>query len=136
MGIAGSLSNSYILIGTINNPNIPIHGKSLDGNRLDLKAGENLYGLTGMSGLAVRLGKQTELFVDGFYIQPLLKKAFVQFKETNGFFLTRKKANVPWDDQSLYYYHDEHSIGQYQRIQSPLFQEELYYWRLGIRSGF
>jgi hypothetical protein len=107
LGLAGSLSNSYVSIGTIINPDMPIRGKSLDGNRLDLKAGENRYGLTGMTGLAVRLGKQTELFADGFYIQPLFKKPFVQFKETNGFFLTRKKATVPWDDPSLYYYLDE-----------------------------
>jgi hypothetical protein len=132
LGLAASLSTSKMPLRSIPTTavTIPMNGKTFDSGTLAVKAGNTAFGAKGIIGLAVRMGKQYELFVDGHYLLPFIKRDYVQFKENQGFFLSRKSAKVDWDDPDLHFYVDNASISK------PRFEVEPYYFRLGIRSGF
>ena len=115
---------------------LTIGGKKLDGSVLSVSTGQNTIGAIGKIGLAVRMGKQYELFAEGNYQLSLLKERYVQFKEKNGFFLTRSTSKVDWNDSNLYVWLDERNQGNLVRMTSPTFNVEPCYIRLGVRSGF
>jgi hypothetical protein len=133
LGLAATVVNSKISICSISNAenNMLIDGKTFDSGSIEVKAGNSGTGAKGVAGLAVRMGKKYELFVDGSYYLPLLfKRDYVQFREADGFFLSRKSVKVKWDNPDLFYY-----IGS-ERQTTPRFEVDPYHFRIGIRSGF
>lgn len=138
LGLAPSYSTSNYRLGTMNvsGNGVTIGSKELQSPKLDVKAGQTSFDARGSVGLAVRMGKQYELFVEGSYLYPLLRRQYVQFKEIDGFFLGRSKARVDWDDDHLFVQVDASGQGVYQRATQSRFNVEPYYIRLGIRSGF
>ncbi|HEY5498927.1 MAG TPA: hypothetical protein VIK20_00940, partial [Bacteroidales bacterium] len=104
---------------------------TFDSKTINVKAGKSGYGFRPVVGLAVRMGKKYELFMDGSYFLPFLfKRDYVQFKEAEGPIFGKKSAKVSWNDSKLSYAVDGNLIT------SPRFEVEPYQFRLGIRSGF
>lgn len=138
LGVGPDFSTSRQKLGTMDVPggSLTVGGKKLDGSVLSVSTGQNTIGGIGKVGLAVRMGKQYELFVEGNYQLSLLKRSFVQFKEKEGFFLTRSNSKVDWDDSNLFAWLDERNQGSLVRMTSPTFTIEPWYIRIGIRSGF
>jgi len=133
LGFAASGSNTKIDICSLTNtdPNLRIGGKTFDSKTINVKAGKSGYGFRPVVGLAVRMGKKYELFMDGSYFLPFLfKRDYVQFKEAEGPIFGKKSAKVSWNDSKLSYAVDGNLIT------SPRFEVEPYQFRLGIRSGF
>lgn len=132
LGLAGYTASSKIKLATMNNSaGLRIDGKEMDSKTLQVSAGQSDLGAKALLGLSVRMGKQYEIFVEGNYALPFIKnKSYVQFKEKEGFFLTRKSAKADWDDPNLNVLVDGN-----RRIE-PSFVVEPWYLRLGIRSGF
>ncbi len=138
LGLGPDFSTSMQKLGKMVVPggNVTIEGKKLEAPFLQVKAGQQAFGAIGKAGISVRMGKQYELFAEGNYQLRLLKRSFVQFKEGDGFFLTRSKSKVDWNNANLYLWLDEHQQGNYMRMTSPTFNVEPWYIRIGIRSGF
>ena len=138
LGVGPDFSTSRLRLGSMDVPggSLTIGGKKLDGSVLSVSTGQNTIGAIGKIGLAVRMGKQYELFAEGNYQLSLLKERYVQFKEKNGFFLTRSTSKVDWNDSNLYVWLDERNQGNLVRMTSPTFNVEPCYIRLGVRSGF
>jgi hypothetical protein len=133
LGLAASSVSTKLDICSLDNTtgNMAINGKTFDSETIDVKAGQSGYGLKPIVGISVRMGKRYELFTDGSYFLPLLfSRKYVQFKETDGFFLSRKSTKVDWDDANLHFMVDG------QAVTSPRFEVMPYQFRLGIRSGF
>jgi len=132
-GLAGSTTNSKVDICNLTNTdnNLKINGKTFDSDEIKVKAGRSAVGARPVAGLAVRMGKKYELFIDGSYFLPLLfKRDYVQFKETDGPFLGKKSTKIDWNDANLNFTIDGN------RISTPRFEVEPYQFRIGIRSGF
>jgi hypothetical protein len=138
LGFGPDIATSRERLGTldISGGSLTIGNKTLEGSTLAVSTGQNMFGAIGKIGVAIRMGKQYELFAEGNYQLHLLKDTYVQFKEKEGFFLTRSKSNVDWNDSNLYFWLDEHNQGTFSRMSSPTFSVEPWYVRLGIRSGF
>ncbi|MDP4277115.1 MAG: carboxypeptidase-like regulatory domain-containing protein [Bacteroidota bacterium] len=137
LGLGASLATTKMPLCDIDNTaGLSIDGKKLNSNTLAVNAGNFAFGPKGVVGLSVRMGKKYELFGEGNYLLPILNHDYVQFKETKGFFLSRKSAKVDWDDPNLYFWIKEKNSENFQRMTSPHFEIEPYYFRIGIRSGF
>jgi len=133
LGLAASTVNTKIDICSITNTNdnLQIDGKTFNSENIHVKAGKSALGVKPVIGLAVRMGKKYELFMDGSYFLPFLfKREYVQFKEAEGGFFNKKSAKVDWNDSNLFYYVNG------QPIKAPRFDVEPYQFRIGIRSGF
>lgn len=138
LSLGPDIATSREKMGSIAVPggSLRIGNKTLNDSKLAVSTGQNTFGAIGKLGLAVRMGKQYEWFAEGNYQLTLLKRTFVQFKERNGFFLTRSKAKVDWDDSRLYVWLDNQGQDTYVRMTSPTFSVEPWYFRIGVRSGF
>lgn len=138
LGLSPSYSTSKQRLGDMTLPggSITIGSKTLHSSKLDVKAGQTSFDAKGALGLAVRMGKQYELFVEGTYLYPLISRNFVQLKETSGSFLGRSKAKVDWNDSNLFMRVDEAGQQNFNRVNQSRFNLEPWYIRLGIRSGF
>lgn len=133
LGLAASQRSSKTDLCTILNrdENVRIDGKTFDSKNIDVKAGKSGFGVKPVASLAVRMGKKYELFTEGSYFLPLLfKREYLQFKESDGFFLNRKHAKLEWDDPALFVNIDGTQIKQSSFEVSP------FQFRIGIRSGF
>jgi len=133
LGLAASTVNTKVDICSITNTNenLQIDGKTFDSEKINVKAGKSGFGVKPVIGLAVRMGKRYELFMDGSYFLPFLfKREYVQFKEAEGGFFSKKSAKVDWDDPNLFFYVNN------MKITTPRFDVEPYQFRIGIRSGF
>lgn len=133
LGLAASGSNTKIDICSLNNinNNVSIDGKTFDSKTINLKAGKSGFGVRPVAGLAVRMGKRYELFMDGSYFLPFLfKREYLQFKEAEGPIFGKKSAKIDWNDPGLVFKVDDKTINK------PCFDVEPYQFRIGIRSGF
>ncbi|MDD2611385.1 MAG: carboxypeptidase-like regulatory domain-containing protein [Bacteroidales bacterium] len=133
LGLAASTVNTKVDICSITNTNenLQIDGKTFDSEKINVKAGKSGFGVKPVIGLAVRMGKRYELFMDGSYFLPFLfKREYVQFKEAEGGFFSKKSAKVDWDDPNLFFYVNN------MQMTTPRFDVEPYQFRIGIRSGF
>jgi len=133
LSLAATGVNSKIDLCSMSNPdgNLQVDGKKFKSSSILVKAGASGFGVKPIIGLAVRMGKRYELFMDGSYLLPfLLKKEYIQFKEASGPFFKRKSAKISWSDPNLNFLVDN------ERITSPRFKVEPYQLRIGIRSGF
>jgi hypothetical protein len=133
LGLAASTMKTKLDICQLDNPaSMNINGKMFDAGKVDLKACKSAVGVKPILGLSVRMGKKYELFTDGSYFLPLLlKKEYLQFKETKGFFLSRKSAKIDWDNTENLTFEIDGSP-----ITKPRFDVKPYQFRIGIRSGF
>lgn len=138
LGLSPSFSTSKQRLGQMAIPggSLTIGSKVLRSSTLDIKAGQTSFDAKGALGLAVRMGKQYELFVEGSYLYPLISRNYVQFKETGGSFFSRSKARVDWNDNNVFMRVDETGQGNFSRVTLSRFNLEPWYIRLGIRSGF
>lgn len=133
LGLAASTSNTKVDICKLTNTdaNLQIGGKTFDSDNIAVKAGKSGYGIRPVAGIAVRMGKKYELFVDGSYFLPFLfKKEYVQLKETEGSIFGRKSVKLNWGDPNLSYMVD--GI----QMTNPRLDVMPYQFRIGIRSGF
>jgi len=133
LGLAASTANTKVDICNLTNPdaNLLISGKTFDSKNIAVKAGKSGYGIRPVLGIAVRMGKKYELFMDGSYFLPFLfKKEYVQLKETEGSIFGRKSVKLNWGDPNLSYIVD--GI----QMTSPRLDVIPYQFRIGIRSGF
>ena len=133
LGLAASTSNTKVDICKLINTdaNLQIGGKTFDSDNIAVKAGKSGYGIRPVAGIAVRMGKKYELFVDGSYFLPFLfKKEYVQLKETEGSIFGRKSVKLNWGDPNLSYMVD--GI----QMTNPRLDVMPYQFRIGIRSGF
>ncbi|MCK9312265.1 MAG: carboxypeptidase-like regulatory domain-containing protein [Bacteroidales bacterium] len=133
LGLAASTANTKVDICSITNTNenLQIDGKTFDSEKINVKAGKSGSGVKPVIGLAVRMGKRYELFMDGSYFLPFLfKREYVQFKEAEGGFFSKKSAKVDWNDPNLLFYVNN------MQMTTQRFDVEPYQFRIGIRSGF
>ena len=133
LGLAASTSNTKVDICKLTNTdaNLQIGGKTFDSDNIAVKAGKSGYGIRPVAGIAVRMAKKYELFVDGSYFLPFLfKKDYVQLKETEGSFFGRKSVKLNWGDPNLSYMVDGIQMTK------PRLDVMPYQFRIGIRSGF
>lgn len=138
LGLAPSFSTSKQRMGSMDVPGglLSVGSKELHSSKLDVKAGQTSFDARGALGIAVRMGKQYELFAEGTYLYPLISRSYVQLKETGGAFFSRSKAKVDWSDNNLYLWLDESGQGSFNRVTQSRFNLDPWYFRLGIRSGF
>ena len=135
LGLAASNVTSRLELATLDNNatsgNFLIGRKVFDSDKLTLKAGKSGFGLKPSIGFSVRMGKQSELFTDASWFQPLLfKKEYLQLKEADGSFLSRQSAKIDWNSSDILLTVDG------QPIHTPRFEVQPWNIRIGIRSGF
>jgi hypothetical protein len=125
-------AQTRLKLGTINNPyaSVSLQGKPFDAQKLTLKAGENALGVKPVLGLAVRMGKQYELFTEGSWLVPLFHSSFLQVKEADGNLFTRKHVRYDWDDARMNLNVNGNTV------QKARFELAPWSVRIGIRSGF
>ncbi|MDD4922166.1 MAG: carboxypeptidase-like regulatory domain-containing protein [Bacteroidales bacterium] len=134
LGLAASTVNSKVDLCDMTNPdgNFQLNGKLFDSKTIHVKAGKSGLGMKPVVGLAVRMGKKYELFMDGSYFLPFLsKREYVQFKEADGPLFGKKSTKVDWNDPNMNFFVEGES-----QITSPRLDVKPYQFRLGIRSGF
>ena len=135
MGLAAATVNSRLELGEIPNAgnNLLLKGKMFDSNNLVLKTGNRGIGLKPSISLAVRMGKQYELFTEATWLRVrdlLFKKDYIQVKEKEGGWFDKKSVKIDWDDPALQVNIDGLRMRLQQFEPSPL------NIRIGIRSGF
>jgi hypothetical protein len=135
LGLAVSTSNSKLEFGTITNStsNLTLKGKTFDSEKLVLKAGKSEYGVKPSIGLAVRMGKQYELFSEAtwFGLKPkFLEHNYLQIKEKTGGWFNKQSIKIDWNDSSLQY-----QLNGQNKTSNP-FEVNPFNFRIGIRSGF
>lgn len=133
LGLAASSATSRLELATFVNSgnNLVLDGKTFDSDKLKLKAGKSAFGLKPSIGFSVRMGKQYELFTDASWFQGLLfKREYLQMKEADGFFLSRKSVKTDWNNPALQLNVDGQSVT------APRLDVQPWNVRIGIRSGF
>lgn len=133
LGLAASSATSRLELATLVNSgnNLVLDGKTFDSDKLKLKAGKSGFGLKPSIGFSIRMGKQYELFTDASWLQALVfKKEYLQLKEADGFFLSRKSVKTDWNNPALQLKVDGQSVT------APRFEVQPWNVRIGIRSGF
>ena len=135
MGLAAATVNFRLELGEIPNAgnNLLLKGKMFDSNNLVLKTGNRGIGLKPSISLAVRMGKQYELFTEATWLRVrdlLFKKDYIQVKEKEGGWFDKKSVKIDWDDPALQVNIDGLRMRLQQFEPSPL------NIRIGIRSGF
>ena len=133
LGLSASSQNSKLELGTLNNPsqNTTILGKNFDSEKILLKAANAGMGFKPSVSIAVRMGKQYELFTEASWYKNLVfKKNYLQLKEKSGGLFNRTSVKVNWNDPALQLDIDGRSINHPQFDLNPL------NFRIGIRSGF
>jgi hypothetical protein len=133
MGLSASNVSTKLELCSFANPggNFSMNGTTFDSENILLKVGKSGFGLKPSLGISVRMGKQYELFTEASLFEPLLfKNEYVQLKEADGFFLSRKSVKMGWDDPNLVL--QVNSLP----VNTPRFEVQPWNVRIGIRSGF
>lgn len=135
LGLAASTVNSKMEFGTLSNSggNLNLKGKIFDSDQIVLKAGKSEFGFKPSIGLAVRMGKQYELFTEAtwFGLKPnFLTHDYLQLKEKTGGWFNKQSVKIDWNDPAMQFQID----GQNKR--STPFDVNPFNFRIGIRSGF
>ncbi len=134
LGLAASSTHSRFELGEVANPasSLILLGKTFDSKNLILRAGEKGYGLKPSLSLAVRMGKQYELFTEATWL--LMPKGFsrdyIQVREKEGPIFGHKSVKYDWNDANLQLNVNGASV------QKPVFDPQPLNVRIGIRSGF
>jgi len=137
MGLAASNINTRLKLGTIPNPdperNLNIMGKNFDSKNIVLKSGNKGWGFKPSISLAVRMGKQYEIFTEATWLRVkdlLFSKDYLQLKEKEGGIFSKTSVDLDWKKQNLILNVD--GI----RVQVQQFEPNPLNVRLGIRTGF
>lgn len=135
MGLAAASINSRLELVELpnNGNNLMLKGKMFDSDNLVLKSGNRGIGIKPSISLAVRMGKQYELFTEATWLRVkdlLFKKDYIQVKEKEGGWFDKNSVKIDWNDPALQVNIDGMRVRLQQFEPSPL------NIRIGIRSGF